>query len=192
MLFSLVFIYFSYLCRKFECEMEQLKHERGVAMVRLLNPLSHFQKEYGAWSGRLDASVSRMDRQQNSSLTSVGFAHVKLQSGFCKTYLFREGTLGRDVMSELFVSVHKHYKELSKEQVSDELYVKKHLPFAGKENMGHLRYSTTGMSGLSYAHSFWGHGKRYLRKCHVGGECTMTNEDRVFALYNESEYNNKE
>lgn len=187
----MIFIYFSYLCRKFECEMEQLKHECGVAMVRLLNPLSHFQKEYGAWSGGWDASVSRMDRQQNSSLESVGLVQVELQSGCCKTYLFRDGTLGRDVMPEPFVSVHKHYKELSKEQMSDALYVKKHLPFASKENMGHLRYSTTGMSGLSYAHSFWGHGKRCLGKCHVGGDCTMTNEDRG-TLYNESEYNNKE
>jgi len=81
-------------------------------------------------------------------------ASVKLDSEPGNEYMFRERAEGKNAVAEIFANVHKHYKNLSQEQLSDVSFAKTNLPFAGDLYMGHLRYSTTGKSGLSYVHPF--------------------------------------
>ncbi len=132
--------------------MEPLKHECGVVMIRLLKPLDYFQKKYGTWMYGLNKLYLLMEKQHNRGQEAAGLACVKLQANPGEEYMFRERALGAGAITEIFSAVHSNFKGLTPEQMSDAEYAEKCLPFAGELYMGHLRYSTTGRSGISYAY----------------------------------------
>lgn len=69
--------------------------------------------------------------------------------------MFRERALGTGAITEIFSAVHEHFRDLTPAQLNDPIFAKNNLPFAGELYMGHLRYSTTGKSGISYVHPFY-------------------------------------
>ena len=134
--------------------MEQLKHECGVAMIRLLKPLEYYEKKYGTWMYGLNKLYLLMEKQHNRGQEGAGLACVKLEANPGEEYMFRERTLGSGAITEIFENVQNNFKDLTPEQLHDAAYAKRTLPFAGEVYMGHLRYSTTGKSGISYVHPF--------------------------------------
>ena len=134
--------------------MEQLKHECGVAMIRLLKPLEYYEKKYGTWMYGLNKLYLLMEKQHNRGQEGAGLACVKLEANPGEEYMFRERALGSGAITEIFETVQSNFKDLSKEQLHDAAFAKRTLPFAGEAYMGHLRYSTTGKSGISYVHRF--------------------------------------
>ena len=134
--------------------MEPLKHECGVAMIRLLKPLEYYQEKYGTWMYGLNKLYLLMEKQHNRGQEGAGLACVKLEANPGEEYMFRERALGSGAITEIFGTVQNHFKDLAPEQLHDAGYAKKCLPFAGEVYMGHLRYSTTGKSGISYVHPF--------------------------------------
>ena len=134
--------------------MEQLKHECGVAMIRLLKPLEYYEKKYGTWMYGLNKLYLLMEKQHNRGQEGAGLACVKLEANPGEEYMFRERALGSGAITEIFENVQNNFKELTPEQLHDAAYAKRVLPFAGEVYMGHLRYSTTGKSGISYVHPF--------------------------------------
>ena len=130
--------------------MEQLKHECGVAMIRLLKPLEYYEKKYGTWMYGLNKLYLLMEKQHNRGQEGAGLACVKLEVNPGEEYMFRERALGSGAITEIFETVQSNFKDLSKEQLHDAAFAKRTLPFAGEAYMGHLRYSTTGKSGISY------------------------------------------
>ena len=132
--------------------MEVLKHECGVAMVRLLKPLEYYHEKYGSWMYGLNKLYLLMEKQHNRGQEGAGLACVKLEANAGEEYMFRERAVGTGAITEIFAAVHEHYKDLTPEQLNDPLFAKANLPFAGELYMGHLRYSTTGKSGISYIH----------------------------------------
>ena len=134
--------------------MEQLKHECGVAMIRLLKPLEYYEEKYGTWMYGLNKLYLLMEKQHNRGQEGAGLACVKLEASPGEEYMFRERALGSGAITEIFGTVQGHFKDLTKEQLHDADYAKRVLPFAGEVYMGHLRYSTTGKSGISYVHPF--------------------------------------
>lgn len=135
--------------------MEVLKHECGVAMVRLLKPLEYYHEKYGSWMYGLNKLYLLMEKQHNRGQEGAGLACVKLEANAGEEYMFRERAVGTGAITEIFAAVHEHYKDLTPEQLNDPLFAKANLPFAGELYMGHLRYSTTGKSGISYIHPFY-------------------------------------
>jgi amidophosphoribosyltransferase len=134
--------------------MEQLKHECGVAMIRLLKPLEYYEKKYGTWMYGLNKLYLLMEKQHNRGQEGAGLACVKLEANPGEEYMFRERALGSGAITEIFENVQNNFKDLTPEQLHDAAYAKRTLPFAGEVYMGHLRYSTTGKSGISYVHPF--------------------------------------
>lgn len=134
--------------------MEPIKHECGVAMIRLLKPLEYYQEKYGTWMYGLNKLYLLMEKQHNRGQEAAGLACVKLQANPGEEYIFRERGLGSGAITEIFQNVHNCYKDLSAEQLADAEFAKTSLPFAGELYMGHLRYSTTGKNGMSYVHLF--------------------------------------
>ena len=128
--------------------MEQLKHECGVAMVRLLKPLEYYQHKYGTWMWGFNKLYLLMEKQHNRGQEGAGIACVKLNASSGEEYMFRERAIGTNAISEIFNTIHNNYRSLNQEQLQDALLAEKSLPFAGELYMGHLRYSTTGRSGL--------------------------------------------
>ena len=161
--------------------MEQLKHECGVAMVRLLKPLEYYQHKYGTWMWGLNKLYLLMEKQHNRGQEGAGMACVKLHASSGEEYMFRERAIGTNAISEIFNTIHHHYCSLKKEQLQDALFAEQTLPFAGELYMGHLRYSTTGKSGLDYIHPFLRRNNYRAKNLAVCGNFNLTNVDEIFA-----------
>ena len=160
--------------------MEQLKHECGVAMIRLLKPLEYYEEKYGTWMYGLNKLYLLMEKQHNRGAEGAGLARES-RANPGEEYMFRERALGSGAITEIFDTVQSNFKDLTKEQLHDAGYAKRVLPFAGEVYMGHLRYSTTGKSGISYVHPFLRRNNWHLQEPPCAGNFNMTNVDEIFA-----------
>ena len=142
--------------------MEQLKHECGVAMIRLLKPLSYYEQKYGTWRYGLNKLYLMMEKQHNRGQEGAGVGCVNLDAPAGEEYMFREKAEGKDAITEVFKHVDKS--------------------FEGQLYMGHLRYSTTGKSGLQYVHPFLRRNNWRAKNLCLCGTFNMTNIDEVFSF----------
>ena len=140
--------------------MEPLKHECGVAMIRLLKPLDYFKQKYGTGRYGLNKLYLLMEKQHNRGQEGAGLAYVDLDAPAGTEYMFRERAEGADAITEIFKKVD--------------------TAAAGQLYMGHLRYSTTGKSGLSYVHPFLRRNNWRAKNLCLCGNFNMTNIDEVF------------
>lgn len=160
--------------------METLKHECGVAMVRLLKPLDYYQQTYGSWTKGLDELYLLMEKQHNRGQEGAGAACVKMNATPGNDYMFRERGLGSSAIQEIFSTIHSQIRAISSGNKIDAEFAEKNVPFAGEIYMGHLRYSTTGRSGLSYVHPFMRRNNWRARNLCLCGNFNMTNVDEIF------------
>lgn len=160
--------------------MEPLKHECGVAMVRLLKPLEYYRRKYGTWMFGLNKLYLMMEKQHNRGQEGAGMACVNLDAVPGSEYMFRERAEGANAITEIFGNVQKKFKDFTPEQLADVDFAKRNLPFAGELYMGHLRYSTTGKSGLSYVHPFLRRNNWRAKNLCLCGNFNMTNIDEIF------------
>ena len=140
--------------------MEQLKHECGVAMIRLLKPLSFYKQKYGVSNYGLNKLYLMMEKQHNRGQEGAGIACVNLNAPAGEEYMFRERAEGKDAITEIF------------KRVDD--------TFIGQLYMGHLRYSTTSTHGLQYVHPFLRRNNWRAKNLCLCGNFNMTNIDEVF------------
>ena len=144
--------------------MEQLKHECGVAMIRLLKPLSYYQEKYGTEHYGLNKLYLLMEKQHNRGQEGAGIACVKLNAEPGDEYMFRERAAGTSAITEIFNNISQ-------------------MPagsFLGEVYMGHLRYSTTGRSGLDFIHPFLRRNNWRVKNLALCGNFNMTNVDEIF------------
>lgn len=162
--------------------MEPLKHECGVAMIRLLKPLEYYQQKYGTWMYGLNKLYLMMEKQHNRGQEGAGMACCKLQCEPGTEYMFRERAEGKDAITKIFADVHKSIKNAADEDadINDVEYAKSHLPYAGELLMGHLRYSTTGKSGLTFVHPFLRRNNWRAKNLCLCGNFNMTNVSEIF------------
>lgn len=160
---------------------EALKHECGIAMIRLLKPLEYYQEKYGTWQYGLNKLYLLMEKQHNRGQEGAGLAVVKLNPQMGSEFIFRERAMGSGAISEIFSSIHKNFEKLTNEQLTDVEFAKRELPFAGELFLGHLRYSTTGRDGLSYVHPFLRRNNWRSRNLALAGNFNMTNVDELSA-----------
>lgn len=149
-------------------------------MVRLLKPLEYYQQKYGTWMYGLNKLYLMMEKQHNRGQEGAGMACVNLDAEPGSEYMFRERAEGSNAITEIFGNVQRNFKDLTPEKLSDAEYAKKNLPFAGEIYMGHLRYSTTGKSGLSYVHPFLRRNNWRAKNLCLCGNFNMTNIDEIF------------
>jgi amidophosphoribosyltransferase len=121
-----------------------------------------------------------MEKQHNRGQEGAGLACVKLEANAGEEYMFRERATGAGAITEIFAAVHAHYKDIPREQLSDPYFAKTRLPFAGELYMGHLRYSTTGKSGMSYIHPFLRRNNWRAKNLAVCGNFNLTNVHEIF------------
>ena len=161
--------------------MEKDIHEDcGVAMLRLLKPLSYFKEKYGTWMYGLNKMYLMMEKQHNRGQEGAGIASVKLEPQPGNEYMFRERAEGKNAVTEIFANIHKQYKDYTDAEIADVDFAQRHLPFAGELYMGHLRYSTTGKSGLSYVHPFLRRNNWRAKNLSFCGHFNMTNLSEIF------------
>lgn len=121
-----------------------------------------------------------MEKQHNRGQEGAGMASVKLDVEPGHEYMFRERAEGKDAITEIFGNVHGQYRGLSAEQLADVANAREKLPFAGELYMGHLRYSTTGKSGIQYVHPFLRRNNWKAKNLCLCGNFNMTNIEEVF------------
>ena len=142
--------------------MEQLKHECGVAMIRLLKPVSYYAGKYRSDRYALEKLYLMMEKQHNRGQEGAGVGCVNLDAPAGEEYMFRERAEGKDAITEVFKRITGS--------------------FTGQLYMGHLRYSTTGKSGIQYVHPFLRRNNWRAKNLCLCGNFNMTNIDEVFHL----------
>ncbi len=161
--------------------MESAIHEDcGVALVRLLKPLSYYQEKYGTWMYGLNKLYLMMEKQHNRGQEGAGMASVKLNSQPGNEYMFRERAMGSNAITEIFGIVYKKIREALRENSGLQADDIAELPFAGELYMGHLRYSTTGKRGLQYVHPLLRRNNWKAKNLCLCGNYNMTNVEEVF------------
>ncbi len=140
--------------------METLRHNCGVAMIRLLKPQDHYRLKYGTPRYGLDKLYLLMEKQHNRGQEGAGLAYVDINAPVGAEYMFRERAEGSNAITEI-------YKRLGSS-------------CGGQLLMGHLRYSTTGRSGLTYVHPFLRRNNWRAKNLCLCGNFNMTNIDEVF------------
>lgn len=159
--------------------MEPLKHECGVALIRLRRPLSHYREKYGTYSYGLDKLYLMMEKQHNRGQEAAGVGVVKLDAPAGYEQIFRERALGKDAIPEIFSRIGAQIP--ADLDAMDAAEVNRFTPFIGQVYMGHLRYSTTGRSGIKYAHPVLRRNNWRSRSLMLCGNFNMTNVDEMFA-----------
>jgi amidophosphoribosyltransferase len=154
---------------------EAIKHECGVAMIRLLKPLEYYQMKYGSWQYGLQKLYLLMEKQHNRGQEGAGMACVKLDMQPGQEYINRTRELGSQAIDACFASFNQQYAKYKPELLNDAGWAKENLPFAGEILMGHLRYSTTGKEGLQYVHPFLRRNNWKSRNLCICGNFNLTN-----------------
>ena len=159
--------------------MEQLKHECGIAMIRLLKPLAYYKEKYGTYTWALHKLYLLMEKQHNRGQEGAGIGVVKMKAQPGSEYVFRERALGTQAIKEIFESILPDLNNIKVEKMSPK-EVEESAPFVGEIYLGHLRYSTTGKSGMSYVHPFLRRNNWRSRNLLLCGNFNMTNVDEIF------------
>lgn len=159
---------------------EPLKHECGIAMIRLLKPLEYYQEKYGSWRYGLDKLYLLMEKQHNRGQEGAGLAVVKIDATPGTEYIFRERAMGSSAISEIFGNIYNQFSSFGPDLLNDPIYAKENIPFAGELFLGHLRYSTTGKSGMQYVHPLLRRNNWASRSLALAGNFNMTNVDELF------------
>lgn len=156
--------------------MEILKHECGIAMVRLLKPLNYYKEKYGTSQYGLNKLYLLMEKQHNRGQEGAGIGCVNLKARPGNEYVYRERGLGSGAISEIFDNARKRI--IAAQESNEDA---NNLPFLGEIYMGHLRYSTTGKHGISYVHPFLRRNNWKSRNLLLCGNFNITNVEEVFS-----------
>ncbi len=144
-------------------------------MIRLLKPLSYYKEKYGSELYGLDKLYLIMEKEHNRGQEAAGIGCVKLDMPPGQEYIFRERAQGSDAISKIFAEAHRQIEDSRREDEEPRF-----TPFIGEVYMGHLRYSTTGRSGINYVHPFMRRNNWCSRNMLLCGNFNMTNVDEIF------------
>ena len=162
---------------------ESIKHECGIALLRLLKPLDFYKKKYGSSLYGLNKMYLLMEKQHNRGQDGVGIANVKLDTEPGKRYISRKRSIAANPLQDLFKQVNRRFVELEKsnpQKLSDCKWMKKNLPFTGELYLGHLRYGTFGENTIEQCHPFLRQNNWRTRNLALAGNFNMTNVDELF------------
>ncbi|MDO4335836.1 MAG: amidophosphoribosyltransferase [Bacteroidales bacterium] len=159
--------------------MEPLKHECGIAMIRLRKPLGFYKEKYGTYAYALNKLYLLMEKQHNRGQEGAGVGVVNLTATPGTEYVWRQRALGPNAIQEIFNAIGAELSEAGLENMTDEEAAGM-APMIGEISMGHLRYSTTGKSGMAYVHPFLRRNNWRSRNLLMCGNFNMTNVDRLF------------
>jgi len=160
-----------------------LKHECGIAMIRLLKPLEYYQEKYGSWMYGLQKLYLLMEKQHNRGQDGAGVVAVKIDVDAGDKYLHRSRSNGNSPIKEVFDEIHDPILNCSSENkklVRDVAWAKQNIPFAGELYLGHLRYGTFGNNSIDYVHPVMRESNWKSRNLVLAGNFNMTNVDELF------------
>ncbi|MDE5420127.1 amidophosphoribosyltransferase [Labilibaculum sp. DW002] len=164
---------------------DQLKHECGIALVRLRKPLEYYQEKYGTWQYGIQKLCLLMEKQHNRGQEGAGAASIKIDQQPGTKYIHRHRSNGNQPIKDVFDGV---YKDLAAAEASDPdkfndpAWAKANLPFAGELYLGHLRYGTFGRNSIDFVHPVKRENNWRSRNLVLAGNFNLTNVDELFDL----------
>ncbi len=157
--------------------MEPLKHECGVAMIRLRKPLEYYKQKYGSYTYALDKLYLLMEKQHNRGQEAAGVGVVKQNAPAGQEIIYRERCLGKDAIPQIFGKIGKEIpQDVNSMDVAE---VDAYTPYIGQVYMGHLKYSTNGKNGMVYAHPVLRRNNWRAQSLMLCGNFTLTNVDEM-------------
>lgn len=154
---------------------DPIKHECGVAFIRLRKPLEFYKEKYGTELWGLKKLQLLMNKQLNRGQDGSGMAVIKLDPQYGSRYIARERTQGAAAVSALFERINQKYKLLDQNNVQDTTWLKKNYPYAGELLLGHLRYATHGKNSVENIHPFLRQNNWMSRNLVLAGNYNVTN-----------------
>ncbi|WP_010663123.1 amidophosphoribosyltransferase [Marinilabilia salmonicolor] len=162
---------------------DQIKHECGIVLIRLLKPLSYYQEKYGTWRFGLNKLYLLMEKQHNRGQDGAGVVSLKLNQPAGKKYLSRQRSNKGNPIQEVFSDIHRRFDNAydhHPELLNDPVWAKENLPFAGELYLGHLRYGTFGNNSIDYVHPVMRENNWRSRNLVLAGNFNLTNVDEIF------------
>jgi len=162
---------------------DALKHECGVAMLRLRKPLEFYKEKYGTSFYALKKMYLLMEKQRNRGQDGAGLANVKLDTPAGKRYISRKRSTTNNPIEELFTQINKKFIDLEEsdpKKLEDINWLKTNMPFTGELFLGHLRYGTYGGNSVEQCHPFLRQNNWKTRNLALAGNFNMTNVDELF------------
>ena len=164
---------------------DEVNHECGIALVRLLKPLEHYQLKYGTWRYGIQKLYLLMEKQHNRGQDGAGIASVKFDMKPGKQYIHRERSIKQAAINDIFKTLRKVYdkvEEKNPDLIHDPVWSKENLPFAAELLLGHLRYGTFGKNDIESVHPVMRMNNWKTRNLVLAGNFNLTNVDELFQI----------
>lgn len=162
---------------------DAIKHECGIALVRLLKPLQFYKDKYGSSFYGLNKTYLLMEKQHNRGQDGAGLANIKLDIGPGHRYISRKRSNSGTPIKDIFAEINERFAsefERNPDHVNDPEWLKTNLPFTGELFLGHLRYGTFGGNSIEHCHPFLRQSNWKTRNLVLAGNFNMTNVDELF------------
>jgi len=161
---------------------DQIKHECGIAFIRLLKPLSYYQEKYGTALYGLNKLYLLMEKQHNRGQDGAGIATIKLDVKPGHRYISRYRSMAQNAVADIFGYVHNKFVDIQNETpelMQDAEWLKQNVSFIGEVLLGHLRYGTHGQNSIENCHPFLRQNNWMTRNLVIAGNFNMTNVDEL-------------
>lgn len=163
---------------------DAIKHECGIALLRLKQPLQYYLDKYGTSFYGLSKMYLLMEKQHNRGQDGVGLANIKLDIPAGRRYISRVRSVDEKPIQDVFSKVNQRFDEIQDrpDLLNDVEYLKKNYAFTGELFLGHLRYGTYGKNEIENCHPFLRQNNWKTRNLVVAGNFNLTNVDELFGL----------
>lgn len=162
---------------------DNIKHECGIALLRLRKPMEYYSEKYGTWDWGLQKMYLMMEKQHNRGQDGAGIAGIKLNAKPGNRYIFRQRSNKANPIKEIFGLIYEDIKKIRKShpaEFNDPEFIKTTLPFACDIYMGHLRYGTYGNYNIDYVHPVSRENNWRSRNLVMAGNFNLTNVSEIF------------
>ncbi len=162
---------------------DAIKHECGIAIIRLLKPLDYYIEKYGTPLYGINKLYLLMEKQHNRGQDGAGVANIKFDVAPGTPYINRNRAVGSNAIKEIFSTINSQFEGVYKnnpEKLKDAEWLKKNLSYTGELLLGHLRYGTFGGNSIDNCHPFLRQNNWMTRNLVVAGNFNLTNVDELF------------
>ncbi len=161
---------------------DSIKHECGIAFIRLLKPLDFYHDKYGTAFWGINKMHLLLQKQRNRGQDGAGMATIKLNPEPGNRYISLKRSNDPQPIRDLFEQVFYSFKDLTPEQLNDTAYLRANYPYMGEVLMGHLRYATHGKNSIEQVHPFLRPNNWMSRNLLLAGNFNMTNVEELFSF----------
>ena len=160
---------------------DPIKHECGLALIRLLKPLEYYRHKYGTALYGLNKMQLLLQKQRNRGQDGAGLVTIKLDTEPGTRFISRRRSNSPQYLRDLFEGVFSHFQDVTPAQMEDAAWLKEHKPYTGELLLGHLRYGTHGANTIETVHPFLRQNNWITRNLVLAGNFNLTNVDELFA-----------